>query len=183
MHDEHPVEMLTAGGEMPTVPARRGPKTSAGKAGVRLNAVRHGLGVTSPVIPGVERPEEWEAHCTAMLESRAPVDYLETFLAERAALAAWRLRRIMRYEVACVVAKGSEEPSDAEGDRLLPHPEDTDRIIRYEAHLSRQFYLALHELEAHQARRRGRAAPLVRVDVQGLAEGDRDITEQIQRPA
>src|SRR5262249_29869489 len=49
--------------------------------------VRHGLGVTSPVIPGVERPEEWEAHCAAMLESLAPVDYLETFLAERVALA------------------------------------------------------------------------------------------------
>src|SRR5262249_6802595 len=153
---------------MPTVPARRGPKTSAGEGRGPLQAGRPGPGVTSPGIPGGARPEEWGAPCTAMLESRAPVGYLETFLAGRAGPAAWRLRRFMRYEVACVVAKGSEEPSDAEGDRLLPHPEDTDRIIRYEAHLSRQFYLALHELEAHQARRRGRAAPLVRVDVQGL---------------
>lgn len=168
MHDEHPVEMLTAGGEMPTVPARRGPKTSAGKASVRLNAVRHGLGVTSPVIPGVERPEEWEAHCAAMLESLAPVDYLETFLAERVALAAWRLSRITRYEVACVVAKGSEGPSEAEADRLVPYPEDTDRIMRYEAHVSRQLYQALHELEAQQARRQGHATPLARVDIQAI---------------
>jgi hypothetical protein len=58
----------------------------------------------------------------------------------------------------------------ADVDRLMPYPEETDRIIRYEAHLSRQFYQALHELEAQQARRQGQAAPLARVDVQGLPE-------------
>jgi hypothetical protein len=41
---------------------------------------------------------------------------------------------------------------------------------RLEAHLSRQFYLALHELEAQQARRQGQAAPLARVDIQGIPE-------------
>lgn len=44
-------------------------------------------------------------------------------------------------------------------------------IQRYEAHLSRQFYRALHELEALQARRRGQDTPLSRVDVNGV---DRD---------
>src|SRR5262249_51882622 len=145
--------------------ARRGPKTSAGKARVRLNAVRHGFGVMSPVIPGMENPEDWEAHRAAMLASLAPTGYLETLLAGRVALAAWRLRRITRYEVACVVAKGSNGPSDDEVDQLLPYPEETDRIMRYEAHLSRQLYQALHELEAQQARRQGHAAPLARVEI------------------
>jgi hypothetical protein len=86
------------------------------------------------------------------------------------AFAEWRLRRITRDEVACVVAKGSAGPIDDEADRLLPYPEETDRIIRYEAHLSRQFYLALHELEAQQARRQAQAAPLARVDIQGIPE-------------
>jgi hypothetical protein len=45
------------------------------------------------------------------------------------AFAEWRLRRITRYEVACVVAKGSAGPIDDETDRLLPYPEETDRII------------------------------------------------------
>jgi hypothetical protein len=105
-----------------------------------------------------------------MLASLAPRGYLETVLAERMALAAWRLSRITRYEVACLVAKGREAPSDDQADRLLPDPEDIDRIVRYEAHLSRQFYQALHELGAQQARRHGQAAPLARVDIQGLSE-------------
>src|SRR5262245_46276552 len=157
--DEHPVEMLTASGEIATEPARRGPKTLAGKDRVRFNAVRHGLGVTSPVIPGVERPEEWEAHRAAMFESLAPVDYLETVLAE------WLSRRITRYEVGCAGAKEHEGPEDDPTDRLLPYPEQIACVVRYEAHLSRQFYQALHELEAQQARRQGQAAPLARIEV------------------
>ncbi len=54
--------------------------------------------------------------------------------------------------------------------RLLPHPLDIDKVIRYEAHLSRQLYQALHELEAMRAGRRGQAAPLVRVDVHGAPD-------------
>ena len=50
--------------------------------------------------------------------------------------------------------------------RVLPSEADLQTIARYEAHLSRQMYQALHELEALQARRRGRAAPLARMDVQ-----------------
>jgi len=54
--------------------------------------------------------------------------------------------------------------------RLLPHPLDIDKIVRYEAHLTRQLYRALHEVEAMPAKRRGRPAPLLRVDVQHQAE-------------
>ena len=97
---------LSAKGTTPAGLARRGPRTSAGKARVRLNAVRHGLGVTSPVIPGMENPEDWETHRAAMLASLAPVGYLETRLAERVALADWRFSRITRYEVACLGGQG-----------------------------------------------------------------------------
>ncbi len=44
------------------------------------------------------------------------------------------------------------------------------RVRVIEAHLSRQLYQALHELEAMRAGRRGQAAPLVRVDVQGAPD-------------
>jgi hypothetical protein len=158
--------MQTPGDGTPSGPGRRGPKTTAGKARVRLNAVRHGLGMTTPVIPGIERVEDWEAHRAAMLASLGPVGHLEDVLAERAALAEWRLKRIAAYEVR-VVAQGSDGADEADPDRLLPYPAETDRIVRYEAHVSRQFYQALHELEAQQARRRGQAAPLARVDVHG----------------
>ncbi len=50
--------------------------------------------------------------------------------------------------------------------RLLPHPLDIDKIIRYEAHLNRLLYQALHQLEAMRAERHGQPTPLLRVDVQ-----------------
>jgi len=37
-----------------------GPKTARGKAVVRLNPVRHGVLSQTPVIPLVERAEDWE---------------------------------------------------------------------------------------------------------------------------
>jgi hypothetical protein len=53
-------------------------------------------------------------------------------------------------------------------ERLLPDEETLEKVARYEAHLSRLFHKALHELEALQARRQGGAAPLARLDVDGL---------------
>ena len=55
-------------------------------------------------------------------------------------------------------------------DRLLPRVEILEKVARYEAHLSRGLYKAMHELEALQARRLGGSAPLARLDVDGLAE-------------
>jgi hypothetical protein len=55
-------------------------------------------------------------------------------------------------------------------ERLLPADDTLQKVARYEAHLSRQLYQALHELEALQARRSGGSAPLARLDVQGMPE-------------
>jgi hypothetical protein len=57
---------------------------------------------------------------------------------------------------------------DMSRERLLPDETTLQKIARYEAHLSRQLYQALHELEALQTKRSGSAAPLARFDVQGL---------------
>jgi hypothetical protein len=53
-------------------------------------------------------------------------------------------------------------------ERLLPDDETLNKVARYEAHLSRLFHKALHELEALQIRRSGGAAPLARLDIEGL---------------
>ncbi len=53
--------------------------------------------------------------------------------------------------------------------RTIPDAAHTERIIRYEAHLSRQLYLALNQLEAMQNRRAGQSAPIARVQITGLA--------------
>ena len=56
-------------------------------------------------------------------------------------------------------------------ERILPDDKTLEKIGRYEAHLSRQLYLALHELENLQKHRiTGEGTPLARLDVQGLPE-------------
>lgn len=51
--------------------------------------------------------------------------------------------------------------------RILPVESDLQKISRYEAHISREMYKALHELEALQKQRAGGVAPLARIDVHG----------------
>jgi selenocysteine lyase/cysteine desulfurase len=56
-------------------------------------------------------------------------------------------------------------------ERILPDEKTLEKISRYETHLSRQLYHALHELENLQKHRTtGEGTPLARLDVQGLSE-------------
>jgi hypothetical protein len=295
-----------------------GPRTEEGKEVVRWNATRHGIRSPAPVVPGVEKKEDWEEHRDGILESLQPEGHLELVLAERVALLSWRLHRVIRFETESIalyqekaeddlagqrgrpfsdvsgpaspevvrsnlksarmdlkllkrfarvgddeplpsldaanilwevaehtdaVAEGEAEadellenlsvpgleegtsPEEFEGwtagllhraveqiassadregpeavleaamrsaewkvkkakqsaeeverdlermgrERLLPDEKTLEKVARYEAHLSRGLYKALHELEALQARRTGGAAPLARLDVDGLA--------------
>jgi hypothetical protein len=81
-----------------------------------------------------------------------------------------KLHAHMRYDLAHKEQKAEEVQAQllaARRERILPGEDDLQKIARYEAHLSRQMYQALHELEALQKRRVGGAAPLARVDVHG----------------
>src|SRR3712207_162572 len=52
-------------------------------------------------------------------------------------------------------------------ERILPDEKTLEKISRYEAHLSRQLYQALHELENLQKHRTtGEGVPLARLDIQ-----------------
>ena len=82
------------------------------------------------------------------------------------------LHTATRYDAAEKATKAEKaEKAEAEllaerRDRILPDRADLEKVARYEAQLSRQMYQALHELEAVQARREGKGAPLARLDVQ-----------------
>jgi hypothetical protein len=168
-----------------------GPRTQAGKAIASRNALKHGITSTDPVIPGLERQEDWLAHRDGISESLAPEGHLKRVLAERVASLPWRLNRVTRYEVA-VTGRQVEDTvldlaladaylgSPADGELPDPDPEDVaraqqtrvipaagplDKIMRYEAHLHRQWLQTLHELEALQTRRRGEKTHLARLDI------------------
>jgi hypothetical protein len=116
--------------------ASTGPRAPNGKAVVARNAVKHGALSTLPVLPGLERAEDWEAHRDGVVRGLAPVGLLEARLAERAALLLWRLDRVARYETAVIVV-GLDEAGDesarpldmtpdaeAEAERLKKAPEE-----------------------------------------------------------
>jgi vacuolar-type H+-ATPase subunit H len=295
--------------------AKGGPATEEGKEVVSWNATRHGIRSPAPVVPGVEKIEDWEDHRDGVLESLSPEGHLELVLAERVALLSWRLNRVTRFETMTIALSqekmeddladkrrfgsyllGPSHPEDIRGalqdalraqrlikrfpklpddkglsgadaasildlvwgqvdeeveaeevhlpeaipewasleeymaewdgwtvslvrecisaiasaakeeqeelieaaterarldiisaksaaerveqdlvrmsrERLLPDEKTLEKVARYEAHLSRLFHKALHELEALQVRRGGGAAPLARLDVDGLAGG------------
>jgi hypothetical protein len=62
------------------------------------------------VIQG-EDPAEFEGYRDRMLEELAPVGWIETMLADRAAGLAWRLRRAERLQNAAFVALDDCEPT------------------------------------------------------------------------
>jgi hypothetical protein len=92
--------------------ASTGPKSAEGKTVVSGNAIRHGLLSWKPIIPSLDKPEDWEAHLEAAMESLAPVGYVETVLAERVALLMWRLGRVTRYEREVIAIR--QENAEAE---------------------------------------------------------------------
>jgi hypothetical protein len=78
------------------------------------------------------------------------------------------------YEARSAAHKKEEverEISRKARERILPDEKTLEKIGRYEAHLSRQLYHALHELENLQKHRTtGEGVPLARLDVQVLSE-------------
>src|SRR6516164_785356 len=85
-----------------------GPRSAGGKAAASRNALKHGVLSPLPVIPAAERPEDWEAHRAGIVGCLAPAGALEGQLAERVALALWRLNRVARYEAAVIAATQEE---------------------------------------------------------------------------
>lgn len=95
-----------------------GPKTAAGKKASARNATRHAILSVVPVLPEIERLQDWEAHRAATIASLAPVGYLETTLADRVASLLWRLGRVTRYETTTTGTK--IEAAEADLASMLP---------------------------------------------------------------
>ena len=86
-----------------------GPRTAAGKAVVSRNAVRHGI-LSQRLVLDDEDPGEFESLVAALVSSLRPVGALEATLVEKAAIALWRQRRLVRAETASITLK--RKPGD-----------------------------------------------------------------------
>jgi hypothetical protein len=103
----------------------RGPKTPEGKSRSAQNALKHGLRAQTFVVLPEENAAEFRAHAAALIAELAPVGALESVLAERVAVATWRLARADRIEVELFEvsrAPARRRPRARAGPRRQWHP-------------------------------------------------------------
>jgi hypothetical protein len=131
--------------------ARRstGPRTAAGKAAARLNALKHGLAGRTVVLPGEDDAgfAALEADLAARFE---PEGEMEREAVREMATGLWRLGRAPRAEVAALVANADDElfaenPTAA----ALGAPGAVEillRVSRYEGQIRRTYERARERL-------------------------------------
>jgi hypothetical protein len=164
-----------------------GPKTPEGKAVVALNPIKHGL-LSKEVLLAHEDENSLVELGKRLRHQLSPVGELEIILVDRIIAALWRLRRILRIEKDMVDKKvagqtarqftwkrkrDAEAPSVNLWEALSYGFENFEKLQRYESHLERGLYKALHELQRLQAARSGERVPapaVVDVDISG--QGD-----------
>ena len=161
-----------------------GPKTAAGKAAVRYNAVKHGL-LSQQVVLLDEDEAAFTELSDSLMASLNPQGALEMMQFDIIVSSYWRLGRAVRLDT-CYVEKrmgtknclGSIEYYTNTGhcsytcDKLLQNP------LRYETALERKIYKALHELQRLQMARKGEMplAPVV-IDVDVSHQGRNGSTQ------
>jgi hypothetical protein len=115
-----------------------GPKTEEGKEVVRWNATRHGIRSPAPVVPGVEKAEDWKEHRSGIMESLQPEGHLEEVLAERVAQLSWRLHRIIRYETESIALYQERVEDDLARERRFESGPDHPEAVRGNAKCARE---------------------------------------------
>ena len=160
---------------------RGGPRSSAGKAISSRNAVRHGVLAAIPVVPGLERQEDWEAHRAGVLASLSPEGHIESVLAERVALQLWRLHRVARYEALTIVTAQETVEKDVTDKRRRWRLDDPSPAAQLEgtANDLRQQQEQLRCL--HQLPALADDAPLSAADADLLMRSVEEVAQQTDR--
>ena len=136
----------------------RGPKTAEGKARSARNALKHGLRAQKHVVLPEEDGGEFRALEAAFVEELSPVGALQAVLAQRIAVAAWRLKRADRIEAALLAHRQGRDGDlglavirDANGAGALP------TLLRYRGGALAELTRLLRALKALQAEPRAHA--------------------------
>ena len=136
----------------------RGPKTAEGKARSAQNALKHGLRAQKHVVLPEENGGEFAALEAALIEELSPVGPLQAVLAQRIAVAAWRLARADRIEAEVLGHQRGRDGDlglavirDGNGAGALP------TLLRYRGSALAEFMRSLRALKALQAEPRARA--------------------------
>jgi hypothetical protein len=111
-----------------------GPRTPAGKAASRVNAVKHGLRSHEVVILNREDAAEFEALFQELCDDWSPQGHTESELVRELAIAEWRLRRARRAEQAEIRAQldevSAKDPDEAIRDANALFPSSLPKILK-----------------------------------------------------
>jgi len=144
----------------------RGPKTTAGRAAVRFNALKHGLTAKETVLPG-EDHKEFEQFRQAFLDEHQPASPTEAVLVNQIAMSAWRLRRAQRLETDIYNIRLDDLEEEFEDSHDNYEQQDRNAYVfhddcggprafaalsRYESSHERAFYRALREIRRRPPR-------------------------------
>lgn len=121
-----------------------GPRTAAGKAVSRWNALKHGV-LAQAIIPPALEPHESRAAFDQLLETLrqelAPATALEELLVERIATSYWRLGRVLRAESGEIAQRLDSAEADLEKakqrSRMFPDPFAAE-VVSAEEHLEQR---------------------------------------------
>ena len=130
----------------------RGPRTEEGRARSSQNALKHGMRAQKYVLLPDEDAAEFAGLEAALLEELAPVGALQTVLARRIAVAAWRMARADRIEVELFQER--HIPGGGVGLALIRDGNGTrsfETLLRYRGAAMAEFWRALKTLKALQA--------------------------------
>jgi hypothetical protein len=89
-----------------------GPKTAAGKAVVARNPIKHGVLAQTPVLPLVEREEDWVKLRQGVFDFFELEGPLLESLGDRVAMLVWRLYRVARFETEAIRQYLEDVPGD-----------------------------------------------------------------------
>jgi len=129
-----------------------GPISVQGKVVVAKNAMKHGILSTHVFIEEEER-DTYEEFRADMLKSLAPRGNFESFLADRAISAAWRLRRIVHIETLMIQKEKNKYFSSNSSYRGIFEGDSAANMVtlsRYERSLENALYQAIKELKSLQ---------------------------------
>jgi hypothetical protein len=119
-----------------------GPVTEAGKAAVRLNALKHGFRARQIVLPG-ESQEDFDQLCQDLESEWQPQTPTERMCLEDMATNRWKLIRAEKVEVML-----QDLPADD------PLSNQLDSVLLFQGRFERAFQRALRELQRLQKDRR-----------------------------
>ncbi len=133
----------------------KGPTTAGGKARASKNALKHGLCATSTILLNGEDETAFEMLTRGLKADLQPNGPLESLLASRLAIAAWRMSRADRIE-ADLLASSSNSQSLTMGEKVTRDrhgPQAIDCLLRYRGSTQTEFWRALAALRAIQSQK------------------------------